>query len=228
MGRKSIIQAALAVTLALTSSGAAVAAGVPSAQRITVKLTGACADKKMDEAGGETECTVSVVVAPKSPTRSFTLQELEPGKGAKWTSLDKAKSAGGKVEFDFDAKISEDGDEYYRDGVYKFRVTAIKTSKEKAFTSASFTVTFVPDETPDDSDEDDSGDTTATTAPKSTATTAPKSTATTPTTISGGHTPTTPTTPTTTGGGSQPWFSGPTQNAMGAVCMPSDPTVYAG
>lgn len=220
MARTSIARVATALvvattTLALVAAVPAGAARVPAVQKITVKLTGACADKKMVEANNETQCTVSVTVTPRTPTRSFTLQELEPAKGAKWTAIDKVKSAAGKATFELDAMVTEDEDEYYRDGAYKFRVTAIRTKKEKAFTGSSMTITFVPDDSgSDDSGDDDSDDTTATTNPNST-----------PTTPGGGHTPTTPTTP---GGGSQAWFTGATVDQMGAFCMPADPTMYAG
>lgn len=225
MERTSTFLAVGVLALAVAAPGSAGAERVPSVQKITVRLGGDCADRKMVEANDETKCTVSVTMTPRTPTRSFTLQELEPGKGSKWTAIDKVKSSAGKATFEFDAMVTEDEDEYYRDGAYKFRVTAIRTKKEKAFTGASMTVTFVPDESGDDDSGDDGDDTTSGGGHTPTTPTTPGgsgSTPTTPTTPGGGHTPTTP------GGGAQAWFTGATVSHMGAFCMPGDPVVYAG
>jgi len=213
MARVSRVLAVATVLLVIGAPAEVGAERVATAQKVTVQLDGACADKKMVEKSGETTCTVSVKVTPSTPNRAFTLQELEPGRSGSWTNTDKEKSNGGKVTFRFSALIEEDDDEFYRDGAYKFRITSAKTKKLRSLTSASFTITFEPES--DDSADEDEDTSTVTTKPKTTTPSKPSggSTATTPTTPGGGHSPTAPggaTTPTTPGGGHSPTAPGGT------------------
>jgi len=228
MARVSRILAVATVALVLGAPAEVGAERVATAQKVTVQLNGACADKKMVEKSGETTCTVSVKVTPSSPNRTFTLQEREPGRSASWTVTDKERSNQGQVTFRFSAVIEEDGDEFYRDGAYKFRITTGKTKKLRSLTSASFTITFEPES--DDSADEDEDTSTVTTKPKTTTPSKPSggSTATTPTTPGGGHSPTAPGgghSPTAPGGGHSPTApgGGHSPTAPGGGTTPTTP-----
>ncbi len=182
-----------ATAVAVTVPDSASAFRAPSAQKITLTLESKCKDGVIDQAKNEESCRVTLVVSPRTPNRSFTLQQVPPG-GKKWEDVSKFKSISGtaKVTISGYEEDEESGDEAFRDGRYSFRVVAIRTAKEKAYTSSTFRITFNPDDSFDDSVPDDgSSGTTNTTAPKST-TTVPSSTP--PSTTNGG----TPTMTTTT------------------------------
>lgn len=205
------------VTIGSVASPAG-AAPVPQVQKITVVLSSTCKDGVMDEGKNEDACGVTITVTPKAPNRSFTLQQVPPG-SKKWEDADKAKSSAGNAKFSISGyeEDEESGDSAFRDGKYSFRVVATKTSKEKAFTSSTFRINFIPDDTfgNDASDSDTS---------PATPTTAPKSGSSTVTTVNGG----TPTNTGLPGGEDANWFPGSNPTSMGAFCHSGDPTMYVG
>ena len=224
---------------AVLAPAVAEAMRVPAVQKITVKLVGDCSDGVMDEADGDESCVLSLVVSPKTPVRTFTVQEAEPG-AKKWSTLKKLKVTSGKLDVDIDYLDSD----AYRDGTYSYRVTAPKVGKEKTFLSPTLKVQFTPAEVGDDigddlADGDASTAPTKTTTPKATtgattttvahSTTGGGATATT-TTIAAGTNGGTPTNTTAPGNEDVNWWGGvaPTVQNLGAFCDSNDPTMYVG
>ncbi|MEY4366052.1 MAG: hypothetical protein RLZZ305_1396 [Actinomycetota bacterium] len=155
-----------ATAVAVVVPGSAGGLQVPSAQKITLTLESACKDGVIDQAKNEESCRVTLVVSPRTPNRSFTLQQVPPG-SKKWEDVSKFKSVSGtaRVTISGYEEDEESGDEAFRDGRYSFRVVAIRTAKEKAYTGSTFRITFKPDDTFDDDapDEGSSGGTNTTT-----------------------------------------------------------------
>jgi len=244
-----------AVAIAPFVAGSAVS-GSAATQKISVSLSGDCADKVMDEAEEDADCSVKVTVTPASPARTFTFQEVAPGE-KKWRSLKKVRAASGKVSF----TINElDEDEMYREGEFSFRVTAPSVGKkQKAYTSPTLKVEFVPvsDDFSDDYEDDDEETSTGgsnSKTPKPETKPAPKpetKPAPTPETKPATQTPThggsygggattttvasgtnggTPTNTTAPGNENLNWFAGvaPTTENLGAFCDSNDPTMYVG
>jgi len=236
-------------------AGSAVS-GSAATQKISVSLSGDCADKVMDEAEEDADCSVKVTVTPASPTRTFTFQEVAPGE-KKWRSLKKVRAASGKASF----TINElDGDEMYREGKFSFRVTAPSVGKkQKAYTSPTLKVEFVPvsDDFSDDYEDDDEETSTGgsnSKTPKPEAKPAPKPEAkpaptpdskpatqtpthggsygggATTTTVASGTNGGTPTNTSAPGNENLNWFAGvaPTTENLGAFCDSNDPTMYVG
>ena len=244
--RAAVLGVAVAASIGLAVHDAG-AVRVPNLQKVSVKLVGDCSDGTMDEADGDESCILSVVVSPKTPVRTFTVQEAAPG-AKKWSTATKVKATSGKVDFE----VPDLEDDSYRDGTFAYRVSAPKIGKEKAYTSPTIKITFTPAEVGDDIGDDLAGDEvsaapTKTTAPKSTSGT----TATTPTTVAhstgGGSTTQTTVAATTTtiaagtNGGTPTnttapnnedpnWWGGlaPTMDNLGAYCDSGDPTMYVG
>lgn len=140
---------------AMVVPGGAGALRVPSVQKITLTLEAKCKDGVIDQAKNEEFCKVTLSVSPRTPNRSFTLQQVVPG-SKKWENVSKFKSASGtaRVTISGYEDDEESGDQAFRDGRYSFRVIAIRTVKEKAYTSSTFRITFKPD----DAFDDDAGD----------------------------------------------------------------------
>jgi hypothetical protein len=213
--------------------------GSAAPQKISVSLSDDCEDKTMEEAEGDVDCTVQLVVTPRTPTRTFTFQEAAPG-SKKWSTVKTLKVSNGKASFAVSEVDSEDS---YRDGTFSFRVTApaIK-GKQKAYVSPTLKVEFLPAELEDDiSDDFTDDDAPSTTKPArggggsaATGTTVAAPThggaTTTPTTIAAGTNGGTPTNTTAPNNEDPNWWGGvaPTVANLGAFCDSNDPTMYVG
>lgn len=153
--------------------------GLPSVaqaahQTITVALSGSCKDLTMDETEADDDCTMTVTVKPSAPARSIVFQYMT---GKTWRTGKKATTKSGVASWEISPY---DEDDNWRDGSISYRATSVKQGKEKAFTSKTYVVKFIPDVSAED-DEDDtpstgSNKTTNTTA-KSTQSTVPHGTA---------------------------------------------------
>ena len=133
--RAAVLGVAIAASIGLAVHDAG-AVRVPALQKVSVKLVGDCSDGTMDEADGDESCTLSVVVSPKTPARTFTVQEAAPG-AKKWSTVKKVKVTSGKLDHD----VPDLEDDSYRDGTFAYRVSAPKVGKEAAFISQTIKIT---------------------------------------------------------------------------------------
>lgn len=236
MGRR-LVAVLAAVAVSPFAVGSSVS-GSAAPQKISVSLSGDCEDKTMDEAEGDADCKLQVVVTPRTPTRTFTFQEAAPG-SKKWSTVKTLKVSSGKASFAVSEVDSEDS---YRDGKFSFRVTApaIK-GKQKAYISPTLKVEFLPAEIEgdisDDFTDDDSPSTTkpahgggATTATTTTVASPTHGGTATTTTVAAGTNGGTPTNTTAPNNEDPNWWGGvaPTVGNLGAFCDSNDPTMYVG
>lgn len=236
MGRR-LVAVLAAVAVSPFAVGSSVS-GSAAPQKISVSLSGDCEDKTMDEAEGDADCTIQLLVTPKAPTRTMTFQEAEPG-SKKWSTVKKVKVSSGKATFAVSALDSEDS---YRDGKFAFRLTApaIK-GKQKAYISPTLKVEFLPAEIEgdisDDFTDDDAPSTTkpahgggATTATTTTVASPTHGGTATTTTVAAGTNGGTPTNTTAPNNEDPNWWGGvaPTVGNLGSFCDSNDPTMYVG
>lgn len=220
--------AALAATVLLVPGTA-----LATPQKWSVSLSGSCKDLTMEEATDEDDCQIKVSIAPKSPTRTITLQVKS---GSSWKKVSSSRTKNGSVALSISAY--DDEEETWLDGTYRYRVIAPKSGSQKAYTGKQFAITFTPDEgdgSEDGGDDEDSSPAATTPKKTTTPTTSPKST--TPTTPGHGGPTATTTAPTTPGhsptntmapGGDATWFLGTSPSSLGSFCMAGDPTMYVG
>ena len=129
----------------------------------------------MDETEADDDCIITVTVKPTAPTRSVVFQYMT---AKTWRTGKKAVTKAGTASWDVSPY---DEDDNWRDGSISYRVTSVKQGKEKAFTSKTYVIKFIPDVNAEDEEEDEapstgSNKTTNTTA-KTTNTTVPHGTA---------------------------------------------------
>ncbi|MEY3641428.1 MAG: hypothetical protein RLZZ199_1233 [Actinomycetota bacterium] len=237
MGKRVLVVLTAVAVASFVVGSSASGSAVP--QKISISLAGDCEDKTMDEAEGEEDCKLQLLVAPRTPARTFTFQEVAPG-AKKWTTVKSLKVSSGKASFPVSAL---DGEGSYRDGRFSFRVTApaIK-GKQKAYVSPTLKVEFLPAELEGDiSDDFTDDDAPSTTKPAhggggsaTTGTTVAAPThggaTTTTTTIAAGTNGGTPTNTTAPNNEDPNWWGGvaPTVENLGAFCDSNDPTMYVG
>ena len=233
---KRVLAVLTAVAVAPFTVGSSVS-GSAVLQKISISLSGDCQDRNMDEAEGDADCKLQLLVAPRIPTRTFTFQEAAPG-SKKWSTVKTLKVSSGKASF---AVSQVDDEDSYRDGTFSFRVTApaIK-GKQKAYISPTIKVEFLPAELEGDiSDDFTDDDAPSTTKPAhggggsaTTGTTvaAPTHGGATETTIAAGTNGGTPTNTTAPNNEDPSWWGGvaPTVANLGAFCDSNDPTMYVG
>ena len=236
MGKRVLVVLTAVAVASFVVGSSASGSAVP--QKISISLAGDCEDKAMDEAEGDTDCKLQVVVTPRTPARTFTFQEAAPG-SKKWSTVKTLKVSSGKASFAVSEVDSEDS---YRDGTFSFRVTApaIK-GKQKAYISPTVRVEFLPAEIEgdisDDFADDDSPSTTkpahgggATTATTTTVASPTHGGTATTTTVAAGTNGGTPTNTTAPNNEDPNWWGGvaPTVGNLGAFCDSNDPTMYVG
>ena len=126
--------------------------GLPSvaqaAQTVTVDLSGSCEDGVMDEAEDDDDCVMTVTFKPSTPARVVTFNYL---KGKKWTRLKSVTTKGGVAKWDVSAY---DADDMWLDGTYSYRAQSVKKGKEKAYTSKTITIKYIPDVSGEDEEEE--------------------------------------------------------------------------
>ena len=169
--KKRLVAAGLVAALAWV--------GLPSvaqaAQTVTTALSGSCTDNVMDEAEDDDDCVMTVTFKPATPARVVTFHYL---KAKKWVRLKSVTTKAGVAKWDVSAY---DADDMWLDGTYSYRAQSVKKGKEKAYTSKTITIKYIPDETTDDDDEEESaisgGNKTTNTTAKTTQSTVPHGTA---------------------------------------------------
>ena len=149
--------------------------GLPSvaqaAQTVTVALSGSCKDLKMDETEADDDCTMTVTFKPSAPARSVVFQYMT---GKTWKTGKKVTTKSGVASWDISPY---DEDDNWLDGSISYRATSVKQGKEKAFTSKTYVVKYIPDPTADDSEDDSSSTPTTAKTTQTTQTTVPHGTA---------------------------------------------------